>query len=230
MASYSGIISHASEYVKTGLIDNWQRLVVLIVFSLIQIFTLNIVPLVSGYLVRIYATPGDQAPEIDEYRRLFIDGWKMNLVTLLYMIPAIVIALVFGAIGIISFISVFLSKGIIPDLAGLLIGSFGILAAFLVCILTTLIMNMAYVHFARSGKVLDAFSVGAITHHISEGIGWGGYIVMWIIVWILMTILFFILSGLSLIPILGWIAALVLIPLWTVFIAKINGNIYDNIP
>lgn len=228
MASYSFILSNASEYVKSGLLDHWKRFLVFIILSIIQLVSLNIIPLASGYLIRIYGTPGETAPEIDEYGRLFVDGWKMNIVTLLYLIPAIIIAVAFGALGVISLIVGFLAEGKITEISGLIIGSIGILIAFVVFILISLIMNMAYVHFSRSGNMLDAFSVGEISRKISDGIGWGGYIVMWIIVWILLSILFLIITGLSLIPVLGWIVALILTPLWTVFIAKINSNIYDN--
>jgi len=230
MASYSAIISNASEYVKTGLIDHWKRWIVLIILSLIQMFTINIIPLVSGYLVRVYAQPDDMAPEIDEYGKLFFDGWKMNIVTILYMIPAIIIALAFGAVGVISALAGLFAEGKMTHIGGLMLGSIGLFLAFLVFLLITLVMNMAYVHFSRSGRLLDAFSIGEITRNISDGIGWGSYIVMWIIVWLLTTVFFFIISGLTMIPILGWLALLALTPLWSVFLAKINGNVYYNRP
>lgn len=230
MASYSAIISNASEYVKTGLIDHWKRWIVLIILSLIQMFTINIIPLVSGYLVRVYAQPDDMAPEIDEYGKLFVDGWKMNIVTILYMIPAIIIALAFGAVGVISALAGLFAEGKMTHIGGLMLGSIGLFLAFLVFLLITLVMNMAYVHFSRSGRLLDAFSIGEITRNISDGIGWGSYIVMWIIVWLLTTVFFFIISGLTMIPILGWLALLALTPLWSVFLAKINGNVYYNRP
>ncbi|KAF5080750.1 DUF4013 domain-containing protein [Methanospirillum sp. J.3.6.1-F.2.7.3] len=230
MASYSAIISNASEYVKTGLIDHWKRWIVLIILSLIQMFTINIIPLVSGYLVRVYAQPDDMAPEIDEYGKLFVDGWKMNIVTILYMIPAIIIALAFGAVGVISALAGLFAEGKMTHIGGLMVGSIGLFLAFLVFLLITLVMNMAYVHFSRSGRLLDAFSIGEITRNISDGIGWGSYIVMWIIVWLLTTVFFFIISGLTMIPILGWLALLALTPLWSVFLAKINGNVYYNRP
>lgn len=230
MASYSAIISNASEYVKTGLIDHWKRWIVLIILSLIQMFTINIIPLVSGYLVRVYAQPDDMAPEIDEYGKLFVDGWKMNIVTILYIIPAIIIALAFGAVGVISALAGLFAEGKMTHIGGLMVGSIGLFLAFLVFLLITLVMNMAYVHFSRSGRLLDAFSIGEITRNISDGIGWGSYIVMWIIVWLLTTVFFFIISGLTMIPILGWLALLALTPLWSVFLAKINGNVYYNRP
>ncbi|MDD1724158.1 MAG: DUF4013 domain-containing protein, partial [Methanospirillum sp.] len=116
------------------------------------------------------------------------------------------------------------------EIAGILIGSTAILVGFLIAFLITLVMNMAIVHFSRTGKLSDAFSIGSITRVISEGIGWGQYLVLWIITWILLLILIIILTGLSLIPVLGWLAGVILAPLWAVFIAKIYANIYDNRP
>ena len=161
MASYSEIITNASDYVKSGLIDHWKRWIILVILSVIQIFTINIVPLVSGYLVRVYANPDDIAPEIDEYGRLFVDGWKMNIVTILYLIPAIIVAVAFGAIGVISALAGLLTEGKITHITGLVVGSIGIILAFLVFLLITLVMNMAYVHFSRSGRIrLFAISSG----------------------------------------------------------------------
>ena len=230
MTQYSAILSNASEFVKNGLIDKWKRWILLIILSIIQIFTINIVPLFSGYLVRVYGTEGDTAPEVDQYGKLFIDGWKLNIVTILYMIPALIVALFFGVIAILPLIFGELSGGKMAEASGLLLGSIGILIAFIIFILITLVMNMGFVHFSRSGHMMDAFSIGSITAKIQEGIGWGSYILMWIIVWILMLILAIILLGLTMIPVLGWIVGLIIAPLWSVFIAKIYCNIYDNRP
>jgi hypothetical protein len=230
MTSYSAILSNASDYVKSGLIDQWKRWIILIILSIIQVFTINIVPLFSGYLVRVYGTEGNAAPEIDHYGKLFIDGWKLNIVTILYMIPAIIVALFFGALAILPAILGVLSGGKIAEVSGLLLGSIGILIALIIFILITLIMNMAFVHFSRSGHLIDAFSIGSITAKIQDGIGWGSYIVIWIIVWILMLILSALLLVLCMIPILALIIFLLIAPLWSVFIVKIYCNIYDNRP
>ena len=230
MGSFSEIVSNASGYVKTGLINEWKRWIILIVLSIIQAFTLSIIPLMSGYLVRVYGTEGDTAPEVEHIGRLFIDGWKLNIITILYLIPAIVIAVIFGLLGFLPIISGFLSGGKVAEIGGLLLGSVGLLIAFLVLVLITLIMNMGYVNFSRSGKLIEAFNFGSITSRIQDGVGWGKYIVMWIIVWIMMIILFIILLLLAIVPILAVIIGVIISPLWEVFIAKIYCNIYDNRP
>lgn len=230
MASISGMISNASEYVKEGLVSAWQRWVVLIVLSIIQTFTFSLVPLMSGYLVRVYGSSGETAPEVDEFGRLFMDGWKMNFITILYMIPAVVIAIIFGVLGFVPLILGILEGAAVAEVFGLILGSIGIVIAVVIFLLITLIMNMAFVHFARTGKFFEAFSVGDIFRKISDGVGFGTYFIVWVIVWVMLVTLFLIILGLSLIPFIGWLAGPVLGPLWAVFIAKIYCNLYDNTP
>lgn len=230
MTSFSEILSDGSEYVKEGLVEKWQRWVVLIVLMIIQTFTICIIPLFNGYIVRVYGSTSNSAPEVDDYKRLFIDGWKLNIVTILYMIPAIIIAVVLGLMSMAPVIAGFLNKGRIDELAGVLLGSFGLIVAGLLFAVITLIMYMAFVHFSRSGKLMDAFSVGEITRKVGDGIGWGSYVLMWVIIWIISMVLFVIIMGLNVIPPLGLIVGLVLGPLWAVFIAKVTRNVYDNKP
>lgn len=229
MASFSAILSEGSEYVKEGLVEKWQRWIILIVLMIVQGITMCIIPLFNGYLVRVYGKEGKEAaPEVDDYMRLFIDGWKLNIVTILYMIPAIIIALVLGVFSVAPMIAGYLNKGRVDELLGLLLGSLGLLVAGLVFAIITLIMYMSYVHFSRTGNMMDAFSVGEIAEKIGNGIGWGSYIVMWIIIWIISMILFVIIMGLNVIPPVGLILGAVLGPLWGVFIARILCTLYDN--
>jgi len=230
MTSISGMISNASEYVKEGLVSAWQRWVVLIVLSIIQTFTLSLIPLMSGYLVRVYGSSSEIAPDVNDFGRLFIDGWKINFIAILYIIPAVVIAIIFGVLGFVPLIFGVLEGAPLVEVIGLFLGSIGVVIAIIIFVLITLIMNMAFVHFARTGKFFEAFSVGDIFRKISEGVGFGTYFIVWIIVWIMMVTLFLIVLGLALIPFIGWLVGPVLTPLWVVFIAKIYCNLYDNFP
>ncbi|MGI6502433.1 MAG: DUF4013 domain-containing protein [Candidatus Methanoculleus thermohydrogenotrophicum] len=84
---YGNLISRSFAYTKDALVGKWMQWILLVVLSLIQAFTLLLVPLLSGYVVRVLSgkTP---APEVNEWGRLFVDGWKLNIITLVYMIPA----------------------------------------------------------------------------------------------------------------------------------------------
>lgn len=230
MASFSAILSDGSEYVKEGLIEKWQRWIVLIILLAVQMFTLSVVPLFNGYLVRVYGSTSGVAPEADDYKRLFIDGWRLNIVTILYMIPAVIVGVVLGLMTFVPELLGHVSTGRMDKVAGLILGASGLMVAGLVLAVITLIMYMAFVHFSRSGNLIDAFNVGAITRKVSEGIGWGTYVLMWVIIWIISMTLFIIVIGLSSVPPLGFIIGMVLAPLWAVFIAKITCNIYDNRP
>ncbi len=227
MASIGTIIAEASEYVKTGCITDWKRWLILIILMIVQGFTLCIVPLFNGYLVRVYGSSNPTAPGTEGIGRLFVDGWKFNIITILYLIPAIIVALIFGVLGVLPMIAGILSTGKIAEIVGIAIGSLGILLAVLLVIVFSLLMYMAYVRFSRSGALADAFAIGDISHHISSGIGWGPYVAVWIIVWILSATLFLIIMGLSVVPFLGPLAGLILSPLWGVFIARIISNVYD---
>ena len=230
MTTISAIISDASGYVKEGLVEKWQRWILLIILMIIQVFTLSIIPLFNGYLVRVYGSTDQNAPEITDYMRLFVDGWKLNIVTVLYMIPAVIIAILLGVFSIAPVIAGVLNKGRVDELIGIILGTFGLIVAGLIFALISLIMYMAYIHFSRSGKLSDAFSFGAICRQIGDGVGWGTYILTFIVIWIFSMILFVIIMGMSVVPPLGLIVGLVLAPLWAVFIAKINCNLYDNKP
>jgi hypothetical protein len=230
MTSYSAILSDGSEYVREGLVEKWQHWIILIVLLIIQAITLCIIPLFNGYLVRVYGSTSNTAPDIDDYKALFIDGWKLNIVTILYMIPAIIVGVVLGLMSIAPLLGAVISKGRIDEILGLIIGSIGLLVTGLIFAIITLIMYMAYVHFARSGNITDAFSIGEITKKVGDGIGWGGYVFMWVIIWIISMILCVIIMGLHVIPPLGITMGLVLAPLWAVFIAKVTRNVYDNKP
>lgn len=230
MTSFSAILSDGSEFVREGLVEKWQRWVVLIVLMIIQTVSICIIPLFNGYMVRVYGSTSSLAPDVDDYKRLFIDGWKLNIVTLLYMIPAIIVAVVLGLMSMAPIIAGFLNKGRIDELAGVLVGSFGLMVAGLIVAVLTLVMYMAFVHFSRSGNLTDAFSIGEITKRVGDGIGWGFYVLMWVIIWVISMIFFVIIMGLNVIPPLGLIVGLVLGPLWAVFIVKVTRNVYDNKP
>ena len=230
MASYSAILSDGSEYVRGGLVDKWQRWILLIVLLIIQTVTICIIPLFNGYLVRVYGSTSNTAPDIDDYKKLFVDGWKLNIVTILYMIPAIIVGVVLGLLSLAPIVGAVLSKGRIDEILGLIIGSIGLLVTGLIFAVITLIMYMAYVHFSRSGRIMDAFSIGDIARKVGDGIGWGTYVLMWVIIWIISMILCVIIMGLNVIPPLGVIVGMVLSPLWAVFIAKVTRNVYDNKP
>lgn len=244
MASYSGIMADASQYVREGIVDKWQNWIILIICCLIQFgvgFALTkvigaagfigifFVPLFTGYIVRVLSGV-KVAPEINDWARLFVDGWKLNIIAVLYMIPALIVGIVIGGISIIPLLLEHISSGKITKVSEILLGSGGLMITGLIIVIISLISFMAFVHFARTGKMTDAFNVSEVIAKIGNGAGWGTYILVWILVWIMTAVLFFIILAFNIIPMLGFLVGIILTPLWGVFIAKINSNFYDNRP
>ncbi|HOJ95511.1 MAG TPA: DUF4013 domain-containing protein [Methanospirillum sp.] len=73
--------------------------------------------------MRVYGDENETAPEIDGYGRLFVGGWKMNIVTILYLILAIIIAVAFGAIGVLSALAGLFTEGKITHITDLVSGA-----------------------------------------------------------------------------------------------------------
>ena len=219
------IIGSAFSSTKEGFVEEWMNWVLLIVCTFIQLITLGIVPVLNGYILRVYSA-GNTTPEVNQWGKLFIDGWKYNIVVILYMIPAIIIAVVLGFFAILPTAMGFASttKEIFA-----LIGTLftGILITGMLILLLTLFMYMGLVRLGKTDSIGEAFNFGAINKQISEGVGWLGYIGYFILLWLIAVIYVIIIFALMLIPYLGLIFAIILTPLFSVFIAYYMKNIYE---
>ena len=225
---YGSLISGSVEYAKEALWGKWGRWVLLIVLSLIQVFTLFLIPLYNGYIVRVLSGRRP-APEINEWGRLFVDGWKWNIITLIYAIPVILILAYFGGIAVISAIA---ARGLDnPDVWAPAVAAAlsGILLAALVAIIISFVSLFAVVRFAHTGRFGEAFNFRAIFSHIGR-IGWGSWIIA-VIVLALIGLVYAVVTGLIMsIPILGWIINLFLGVAFGIFHARYLAAAYESAP
>lgn len=219
------IVGKAFNYTKDGLFGNLTKWILIIILMIIQGITLCIVPLLNGYMIRIFAG-NDELPEINEWGKLFVDGWKFNITAIVYMIPVIVIGVVFGLLSVLPLFMEAATGGghAAMGIAGAI---FGLLITFVVLLIISLFMFMGLVRIGKTGKLGEAFNFHEINRQISEGTGWLGYIGYIILLWILGLILGFIILAVNFIPILGIIITILLVPAWEVFSAKYMTNIYD---
>lgn len=224
------IFGSAFDYAKEGLLGNISKWVLLIVLAIVQGITFCIIPLLNGYIVRIYS--GEKTlPEIDKWGKLFVDGWKYNIITLLYMIPAFIVAVILGFFTLVSISEIMQifsggePAGIFRLVTGLIL-AFMIL--FIVIVIITLFLIMALVRFGKTGKIGEAFNLSAVNQQISNGVGWLGYIGYVILLWVLALILTIILAGICILILpLGVLISILVLPAWAVFTAKYMTNIYD---
>ena len=131
------------------------------------------VPLMNGYIVRIYSGE-DTLPEINNWGKLFIDGWKYNIIAILYLIPAIIVAVVLAFFTLLSVSEIIavVSGGNTAGIIALVTGVFtALLIMLIILVIISLFLIIALVRFGKTGKIGEAFNFGAINKQISGGVG-----------------------------------------------------------
>lgn len=226
---YGNVISRSFEYAKDALVGKWLRWIALIILSIIQAFTLFLVPLFSGYIVRVLSgkTP---APEIDQWGKLFVDGWKLNIIVLIYALPAIIVFLVLGGVGLLGILANEAAGGDAAALGAAVLSLLGgFLLAGLVAIIVGFVALFAVLRFAHTDRFSEAFNFGAIFSHIGK-LGWGTWIIAVIILLVLAFIYDLVVGLIILIPFLGWIIALFLNVAFVVFYTRYLAQVYEEVP
>jgi hypothetical protein len=231
---YAAMVRDAFAFTKAGVFENrgrWMRLILALILLAIPM---------NGYLMRIYRGT-ETAPEVDGWGRLCIDGIKLMIVGCIYAIPVLIVWLaIYGPM----FAAIFtgdssMMKTWTPNMALMAL-------MYLFEFAIAVIMPVASIRFARSGRFADAFKFTAMKEHIGK-IGWINYIVGILVVAILVAIpmcaivfIFIVLGVLAAIvtgfngaAILGLIAlailvCLVICPLFSVFQARYWTRLYDS--
>lgn len=239
---FGSMLDDSFAYAKDGVFERWTRWLLLIVSMLIF-------PLILGYTVRIYR--GEKpAPEPGEWLALFIDGLKLLLVQIIYLLPVILLVI----LAFIPLISTLVTSGVLsqdfssmpnPRFEGwldshpgfitelLFTGGFMIIilmVAIILAIIITLFSFLGVVRFARTRCISEAFNFSAILSHIGR-IGWANYILALIIISIIGFIFSTIMNFFSFIPIIGIIIELVVMGIlyvpFILFSARFSALVYD---
>ncbi len=225
---YGRLISRSGGYTKDALWGEWGRWILLVVLSLVQVFTLFLIPLYNGYIVRVLSGRAP-APDVNEWGRLFVEGWKLNIINLIYLIPVIVVLVVFGGVAVLSAVA---ARGFDnPDVWASAVAAAvtGIAVAALVWLVISFISLLAVVRFAHTGSFLQAFNLGAIFSHIGR-IGWGAWIVA-VVILVLIGLAYAVVTGLiTSVPVLGWIVNLFLGVVYGIFHARYLAAAYETVP
>ena len=220
---YGNMISDAFEYTREALVGKWMRWVLLTIVSIIPI--VNFISF--GYMMEIYRGT-KPAPELENWGILFMDGLKLFIVGLIYMIPVIVIIAIFGGIGFLGTMvsgnangDPALAAGAIASLVG------GLFLALIVALLIGIIAAVGVIRFTRTGSISEAFNFSAILETIGR-IGWVDYIIALVILFIAIVVVQFVMGLLMIIPVLGWIISLFITAALIIFEARYLTLIYDS--
>ena len=213
-------ISQSFGYATEALVGKWGRWIVLIIGSIIF-------PLIMGYTLRIMRgiTP---APEADEFGGMFIDGIKMCIISIIYMIIPCIIGFVLffisGGFGALTMMGMDVTN---PNAyLGILLGTLGI--SFLVFLIFAFIFGLfeiiGMVRFARKGNMGAAFEFSEIMAKIGS-IGWVSYIIALIVFGIIVGVIYVILG---IIPFIGWLLTFIIAPYLSIVGARYYSLIYDS--
>jgi hypothetical protein len=215
---FGKLVGDSFAYAKEGLVGKWVTWILLIISCIIF-------PLIMGYIMRVYRG-ANPAPELNEWGSMFIDGIKLFIVGLIYAIPVIIIE--FVVLGS-AFVTAVTAKsyghtdpGAMLGLVGAVLFGFIILA--IVAIIIGLVFATAVVRFARTNSFGEAFNFSAIFAHIGK-IGTGSYIVALIIMIIVIGIIELICM---MIPWIGLVLLLILLPFLVLFEARYLSLLYDS--
>jgi hypothetical protein len=111
----------------------------------------------------------------------------------------------------------------ITSLGSLLVG---LVLIVILDVLIWLVFAMAAVRYARTGSFAEAFDIGGILALITR-IGIVSYVIALVVLFITVNVIF---SILALIPLVGWLIILVLLPAFFIFVSRYLVHIYDSVP
>jgi hypothetical protein len=223
----SNALSNSWHFAQDALVGKWVRWIMLVISSILF-------PIMYGYTVRIMRGI-EPAYEEESFFGLFIDGIKLCIINIVYMIIPILVFITtigFAFIGIISSGNEITFTSILPVLGGFIAG---VLITIILVIIFGLLSIIGSVRFARTGSMEEAFAIGEIITTI-RNIGWIHYIASIFVLMVALFVLIFAITIIELIlciiPILGWIIgwilSLFLGPFISIMTSRYYSLLYDS--
>ncbi|MEM2998582.1 MAG: DUF4013 domain-containing protein [Thermoproteota archaeon] len=213
-------LSSSLEYAKK-MIKDAGRWILLIVLGVIPIVNL----LVLGYWARVVKeTPAsDEPPRLQGYGSMWIQGLKIMVAALIYMIIPIILIVSGATMALPWGIAREPVRGLtsFPFFSGIALSMF--IVAIVVSFLIAIIATMGIVHMIKENKFSKAFAISDILN-IIKGIGWGPYL-LWLITIFVISMIYGIIGG---IPYVGGLITLILLPLFMVFTARSMALTYEE--
>lgn len=184
-------------------------------FTLVSPFLLCLGFFPMGYIYRILRTfmeGSDELPNFDDWKSLASDGFKVALVIIVYLIPPILVSLIFifqqGSYNLFTSgftIWILLSGSLAGLIILVLVGVFGLIG----------IANMAL----YNGEIRAAFRFNEILERISL-ISWKNYLI-WYLLILVVGLITVTISSLTLMILIGiLLVPIVIIPFYAIFITR----------
>ena len=211
-----------------------KNVLVIILLFIIGYFIFGF--LIDGYNFRIIKTSisGElELPEFNNWVEMFVDGIKVSIVFIVYIIPAILI-IAFAGVSVLPTLESLVSNPSAIDLniiLSVLSATLLVLIAILYIIIILPINFMAIAHMANNNsKFRAAFRIHDIIDKIGR-IGWGNLIIWYIVtgtIYIIITVIGFIITSIFSIlnPIVGIVlSSLIVSPYLYMYINRVYSFI-----
>jgi hypothetical protein len=200
-------LTDSINYTQT-LFTDLGRLLILIVLDIIPIINL----IVLGYACKVIkASPESTTlPPLDNYWDLWVQGLKIVVAAIIYMIIPIILVIPF------VFLTV-LAGTAVPGLpaVGWVVAVPMLIVGVLIAFFLAIIVAMAVVNMVKKDRFSQAFAIGDIMDVIGR-VGWGTYL-LWLLVLFICAL---IVGGIGSIPNIGWILSGIIGPIFGVFTAR----------
>ncbi|MDD1665033.1 MAG: FkbM family methyltransferase [Methanomicrobiales archaeon] len=182
----------------------WGYLTILVIAGVLASF------FISGYIVRIYRGMRP-APDFTGWTSLFADGIKLDIVMLVWFLPAIIPMLLLLLIAFGGMIGGMIWPGLFANMGSTIlifvIGLVLLIAALALLIIAALYVSMAAVRFARTESMVEGWRYSAISAIIRR-IGWGNYFIALVLFFFAALFFNLVVSIPAIIPYVGWIVPL----------------------
>lgn len=220
-------LSNSFSFATDALSGRWIRWIMLVIASFVF-------PIMYGYTIRIMRGI-EPAYEEESFFSLFIDGFKLFIIYIAYMIIPLIALIGTFAYAIINIASIGKHFSIITYLPVFEAAFVGLIITIILFFIAMLLCVIGSVRFARTECMGEAFALGEILATIRK-IGWGNYILsligLFIVVIIIVLVITVVEIVLAFIPILGWIAGFILNlflgPFLSIMVSRYYSLLYDE--
>jgi hypothetical protein len=213
---FGNMIVESFEYAKDAVFGNYKKWLMLVVATI-----LLGIPL-FGYLMKVLRGE-NPSPEVEDWGTLFVDGIKYLTFALIYAIPLIIVGIL-----IVRAVVAGMTAGTLADMMtafGMIV--VGLVIMVIIAIFIAVFEIIGVVRLARTGSIREAFNFNEILVTIKK-LDWGQYLIAFDILIIAAFIMEIIGNVLMIIPVIGGFICLVLIPPFTLFIARFISLLYDS--
>jgi hypothetical protein len=214
-----GLVHNSFAYTREALWERWVRWFHLFIAYLIF-------PVFMGYTLRIYRGD-DPAPDLRDWISLFIDGVKLFFVGVVYMLPVLVLLFAAILLSIPLFAGIFAELSLRSLMALIAVAGTELLVILIVWLGLMLLSTIGVVRFARTGRMGEAFRLGAILDDI-RAIGWGNYLLALTILWIIALVFHACVAAVQSVPVAGWVVGLFLMPAWGIYSVRFIAVMYEQ--